>query len=107
MAREKLTGIFIPMVTPFNKDESINFGGIKEVTDFLVENGVFRRNSLRQHGRDGRADPCGADRHQHRDREGGSRAASRLFARREPTAPRTSLKCPLRRKPWVPMGSWP
>ena len=40
MAREKLTGIFIPMVTPFNKDESINFGGIKEVTDFLVENGV-------------------------------------------------------------------
>ena len=40
MAREKLTGIYIPMVTPFNKDESINFGGIKEVTDFLVENGV-------------------------------------------------------------------
>ena len=40
MAREKLSGIYIPMVTPFNKDESINFGGIKEVTDFLVENGV-------------------------------------------------------------------
>lgn len=40
MAREKLTGIYIPMVTPFNADESINFNGIKECTDFLVENGV-------------------------------------------------------------------
>lgn len=40
MAREKLSGIFIPMVTPFNEDESINFSGIKECTDFLVENGV-------------------------------------------------------------------
>ena len=28
------------MVTPFNKDESINYNGIKECTDFLVENGV-------------------------------------------------------------------
>lgn len=40
MAREKLTGIYIPMVTPFNSDESINFNGIREVTNFLVENGV-------------------------------------------------------------------
>ena len=40
MAREKLTGIYIPIVTPFNADESINFNGIKECTDFLVENGV-------------------------------------------------------------------
>lgn len=40
MSREKLTGIYIPMVTPFNEDESINFGGIKECTDFLVANGV-------------------------------------------------------------------
>lgn len=40
MSREKLTGIYIPMVTPFNEDESINFNGIKEVTDFLVANGV-------------------------------------------------------------------
>jgi 4-hydroxy-tetrahydrodipicolinate synthase len=40
MAKEKLTGIFIPMVTPFNADESINFSGIKECADFLVENGV-------------------------------------------------------------------
>jgi dihydrodipicolinate synthase/N-acetylneuraminate lyase len=40
MAKEKLSGIYIPMVTPFNADESINFNGIKECTDFLVENGV-------------------------------------------------------------------
>lgn len=40
MAREKLTGIYIPVVTPFNKDESINFQGIKEVTKFLGDNGV-------------------------------------------------------------------
>lgn len=40
MAREKLTGIYIPMVTPFNSDESINFNGIREVTNFIVENGV-------------------------------------------------------------------
>ena len=38
--REKLNGIYIPMVTPFNKDETINFNGIKEVVDFLAENGV-------------------------------------------------------------------
>ncbi|MFW5484643.1 MAG: dihydrodipicolinate synthase family protein [Spirochaetaceae bacterium JB067] len=38
--REKLTGIYIPMVTPFNADESINFNGIKECTDFLADNGV-------------------------------------------------------------------
>ncbi len=40
MGREKLIGIYIPMVTPFNADESINFNGIKECTDYLVENGV-------------------------------------------------------------------
>ncbi len=39
-SREKLNGIFIPMVTPFNKDESINYKGIKEVVDFLADNGV-------------------------------------------------------------------
>lgn len=40
MGREKLTGIYIPSVTPFNRDESINFNGITEVTNFLAENGV-------------------------------------------------------------------
>lgn len=41
MAKKKLTGVFIPMVTPFRaSDEEIDFGGLKEVTDFLVKNGI-------------------------------------------------------------------
>ncbi len=40
MARTKLEGIYIPVITPFNKDESINFSAIKEVTKFLADNGV-------------------------------------------------------------------
>lgn len=41
MAKERIEGIFIPMVTPFSaKDESIDFSGLKEVTNFLIENGV-------------------------------------------------------------------
>lgn len=40
MAREKLSGIYIPVITPFNKDESINFGSINEITAFLAKNGV-------------------------------------------------------------------
>ena len=40
MARTKLEGIYIPVVTPFNKDESINFNAIKEIAKFLGENGV-------------------------------------------------------------------
>lgn len=41
MSKKKPEGIFIPMVTPFNaSDESIDFSGLKEVTDFLIENGV-------------------------------------------------------------------
>ena len=40
MARQKLEGIYIPVVTPFNKDESINFSAIKEIAKFLGENGV-------------------------------------------------------------------
>ena len=40
MARAKLSGIYIPVITPFNKDESINFNGIKEVAKFLAQNGV-------------------------------------------------------------------
>lgn len=38
--RAKLEGIYIPVVTPFNKDESINFNAIKELTKFLAGNGV-------------------------------------------------------------------
>lgn len=41
MRFQKPEGIFIPMVTPFKaSDESIDFEGLKEVTDFLAENGV-------------------------------------------------------------------
>ena len=40
MAKQKIEGIFIPMVTPFNADETINFNGIKEVTEYLIKNGV-------------------------------------------------------------------
>lgn len=38
--RTKLEGIYIPVITPFNKDESINFSGIREVAKFLASNGV-------------------------------------------------------------------
>lgn len=40
MKKEKLNGIYIPVITPFNKDESINFSAIKELTKFLADNGV-------------------------------------------------------------------
>ncbi len=41
MAIKKPEGIFIPMVTPFNaSDESVNVNGVKEVTNFLIDNGI-------------------------------------------------------------------
>ena len=40
MARTKLEGIYIPVITPFNEDESINFEAIKEIATFLGKNGV-------------------------------------------------------------------
>ena len=40
MARQKLEGIYIPVITPFNKDESINFDAIREIAEFLGKNGV-------------------------------------------------------------------
>ena len=40
MSKKAVEGIFIPMVTPFNMDESINYSGLKEVTEFLIKNGV-------------------------------------------------------------------
>jgi len=41
MPDKKLAGVFIPMVTPFGaSDEEIDFGGLNEVTDFLIKNGV-------------------------------------------------------------------
>ncbi len=38
--RTKLEGIYIPVITPFNEDETINFDSIKAHTKFLAENGV-------------------------------------------------------------------
>lgn len=41
MTKKKPEGIFIPMVTPFKEsDESVDFSGLKEVTEFLIKNGV-------------------------------------------------------------------
>lgn len=40
MPRTKLSGILIPVITPFNKDETVNYNGIKEVAQFLAKNGV-------------------------------------------------------------------
>lgn len=37
---KKLEGIYIPMVTPFHEDETIDHSGLKEVADFLIKNGV-------------------------------------------------------------------
>ncbi|WP_066048645.1 4-hydroxy-tetrahydrodipicolinate synthase [Robertmurraya korlensis] len=33
-------GIFVPLITPFHEDESIDFSSYKKVIDFQVENGV-------------------------------------------------------------------
>ncbi|SIR53686.1 4-hydroxy-tetrahydrodipicolinate synthase [Peribacillus simplex] len=33
-------GIFVPLITPFNEDETIDFPSYKKVIDFQVENGV-------------------------------------------------------------------
>lgn len=41
MSKVKLEGVFIPMVTPFKaSDESVDFSGLKEVTEFLINNGI-------------------------------------------------------------------
>jgi len=41
VTRKKPEGIYIPMVTPFKaSDESVDFSGLKEVTEFLIKNGV-------------------------------------------------------------------
>lgn len=33
-------GIFVPLITPFNDDETIDFQSYKKVIDFQVESGV-------------------------------------------------------------------
>jgi len=39
MAKE-IQGIVVPVVTPFNRDESLNGGGLRVIVDYLVESGV-------------------------------------------------------------------
>jgi len=40
-AKQKPEGIFIPMVTPFKaSDESVDYSGVREITEFLIANGV-------------------------------------------------------------------
>lgn len=39
MAKE-LKGIIVPVVTPFNKDESINESGLRQIVNYLIDNGV-------------------------------------------------------------------
>lgn len=41
MSKKKPEGMYVPMVTPFNAaDESVDFSGLREVTEFLIKNGV-------------------------------------------------------------------
>jgi len=41
MTRKKIEGVYIPMVTPFKPvSEEVDFDGLKQVTSFLIENGV-------------------------------------------------------------------
>lgn len=35
-SRTKLKGIYVPVITPFNEDETINFDDIKARTKFLA-----------------------------------------------------------------------
>lgn len=36
----KISGVYIPMVTPFKADESLDEQGLRDVTNFLIDNGV-------------------------------------------------------------------
>ena len=40
MIKKAPEGIFVPLITPFNEDESIDFDSYKKVIDFVIENGV-------------------------------------------------------------------
>lgn len=36
----RLTGIFAPIITPFNADESINYPVLAQLVDYLIDNGI-------------------------------------------------------------------
>lgn len=38
--REKLRGLGVAMVTPFRKDGSVDFAGLKKLTSHLIEGGA-------------------------------------------------------------------
>jgi integrase len=43
MMREKLRGLGVAMVTPFRKDGSVDFAGLKKLTAHLIEGGADLR----------------------------------------------------------------
>ena len=105
MTKEKLKGIYIPMVTPFNADESISFKGIQECTDFLVKNGV---TGVIPSGSTGEMIALTKDEQIAVNRETVKAAAGRIkvVPPREHIAQRMLLICPLLLKLTVQMGSW-
>ena len=38
--KDHIKGLYVPLVTPFNADESIDFDGYKKVIDYVIENGM-------------------------------------------------------------------
>jgi len=38
--KDVLKGLYVPLVTPFHADESIDFDGYKKVIDYVIENGM-------------------------------------------------------------------
>lgn len=39
-AKKVMKGVYVPLITPFNEDESIDFDGYKKVIDYVIEGGV-------------------------------------------------------------------
>ncbi|MCK5616169.1 dihydrodipicolinate synthase family protein, partial [Candidatus Pacearchaeota archaeon] len=37
---KQLKGVFVPVITPFNKNESINEGSLRNLVKFLIKSGV-------------------------------------------------------------------
>lgn len=38
--KDVMKGLYVPLVTPFHADESIDFDGYKKVIDYVIENGM-------------------------------------------------------------------
>ena len=37
---QKLKGVIVPVITPFNQDESLNEDGLRQIIDYLIAGGV-------------------------------------------------------------------